>query len=424
MSLERNIAPTLYPISLPQLIDPKMLDTSFWAIEKESLSIFRLDIVFNNGGLNQSEPIKLHAVLCDLLLSGTSDRNALQLNDALDFYGAYISTSTSFYKSTLSVFGLKKYFKEILHLISSCVHDSIFPQDELDLLVQQRIDNLRIQKKKTAYTAQELMNSTWFDTSSPLTHITTEEDYEKLERKMLLDVFSTQFNSYHIFYTGSSLSAQEKALVSQSFPFLSKETNSPLLSPRQSDLTNSDKVRKQIMEESNQSTCLARLPFIGRTHPSFPAAAMLQLVFGGYFGSRLMKNIREEKGWTYGIMSQIKVYGKDCAFLQIHADIKSDKALAVLEEIKQEMQVLVQQQVSDEELERAKNYYLGNIGEMYESSTGLVDKFLMLQEEGLSLTWYNSFVEHIKKVTAKEIQVLAQKYFTADSLLYTWSGPE
>lgn len=424
MSVNRSLSPLTFPIELPLLADPVLRLPNLWMIEKNKLSLFRLDIVFNKAGINQSQPIKLHSILSDLLLSGTEKQSALELNDSLDLYGAYVSSGSSYFKSTLTVFGLKKYFKEIVALISDAVHHSVFPEEEISLLLQQRVENLRIQKKKTSYAVQEKINSLWFDKSSQLTHITSESDYTSIQREALLSAFKDNFKDYELFYTGSELTNTELSILEEHFNLQQTKKEETLLSPLTLKEVDTATLHFVPMSDSNQGTCISRLPYVGRISTQFASAAMLQLIFGGYFGSRLMKNIREEKGWTYGIMSQIKTYGPDCSFLQIYADIKEDKAVEVHAEIVKEMDTLRNERVSYEELERAKNYYLGNLGEMYESSTALIDRHLTLTEEGLSLSWYNQFVENIKKVTPEEIQQTAKLFLNKESLLYSWAGPQ
>ena len=155
------------------------------------------------------------------------------------------------------------------------------------------------------------------------------------------------------------------------------------------------------------------MPLINRTHPDFPSVQVLNTVLGGYFGSRLMANIREDKGYTYGIgsgMSSLKHAGT----LFIATEVGAEVCKATLTEIEKEINILKTELIPEKELALVKNYLLGSLLGSLENVFSHADKFKTLYFAGLGYEYYDRYTEVIKTINAYELLKLANQYLDFD----------
>ena len=162
-----------------------------------------------------------------------------------------------------------------------------------------------------------------------------------------------------------------------------------------------------------QSAIRMGMPLINRTHPDFPSLQVLNTVLGGYFGSRLMANIREDKGYTYGIgsgMSSLKHAGA----LFIATEVGADVCKAAITEIEKEINILKTDLIPDEELSLVKNYMLGSLLGSLENVFSHADKFKSIHFAGLGYEYYDRYAKIIKTITSTDLLTLANKYLDFD----------
>ena len=152
-------------------------------------------------------------------------------------------------------------------------------------------------------------------------------------------------------------------------------------------------------------------------HPDYLPLRVLTAVLGGYFGSRLMKNIREEKGYTYHIGSDLVTNTAQVMFL-IHCEAQAGKAEEVIGEVHREMQRLQSELIPDDELRMVRNYMIGEICRNYESAFSLTDAYIFMEHLGLPLTHLEQTIDAIRTTDAPRLQQLAQRYLRPD-LLHT-----
>lgn len=419
IQLDRSIAPKIYLPGLNSIPLPVELNQGLLYFEKKGCPVFKLDFVFPLAGLGHSSLKKENMMVADLLISGTSKYNAQELNEKLDSLGSYYNIHTDYYKSTLSIYGKNDEFLNILNLWNHILKDIVFDPLEIEVYVNQKVNNLRIQKNKTSYQAKKRMNNAWFGNSKVLGYLLEEEDFNSLNKSLLDSFYSKNFSEYYFILSGD---LDKKMAIDIAKEFGTKKSNA---FNADSIHFEKNKVRENyfIIEKSNQSSVIARIEIPNRLHKDYAALSMLNLILGGYFGARIMKNIREEKGWTYGMYSVIRNF-KTSAYIEISGDILADKVESVMTEIQKEINELKEKEISTEEWNMAKNYYLGSLQRSFDSFFSHSDKFLSLQETSLNLEWYYLFVEQIQKLKAEDVKKAANTYLKQDSLFYTWSGPK
>lgn len=162
-------------------------------------------------------------------------------------------------------------------------------------------------------------------------------------------------------------------------------------------------------KESLQSSIRWGRRIVHKTHPDFIGLLILNEIFGGFFGSRLMKNIREAKGYTYGIHSSILTHLQDSLWV-VGTDVKKEFVSDTMAQIHLEADRLREMPVKDEELTLVKNYLMGNFLSSLETSFSLADKFKNIHFYGLDYSYYDRYLDALHSISPYDIQALADKY--------------
>jgi predicted Zn-dependent peptidase len=169
-------------------------------------------------------------------------------------------------------------------------------------------------------------------------------------------------------------------------------------------------------EDSLQSSIRIGKRLFTRKHPDYFKMLVLNEVFGGYFGSRLMKNIREEKGYTYGISSNLVTLRHD-GFLVMGTDVKKEFTGPTIDEVYKEMEVLRKEPVGEEELQTVKNYMIGSFAGSLNSPFAIADNFKTIYFEGMSYDFFEHYIENILDTSAQDLMQLANTYLQPDTML-------
>jgi predicted Zn-dependent peptidase len=174
-------------------------------------------------------------------------------------------------------------------------------------------------------------------------------------------------------------------------------------------------------EGANQNAVAIGKLFPTQNHPDYPGIKLLCTILGGYFGSRLMSNIREDKGYTYSIQASPISFLHNGVFL-VFAEVKTDKTDETVNEIFYEIEKLNTELIKEEELIPIQNYMLGRILEDFDGPFSRAQTFASLREVNMDFEYYNKLINAIKTTTPFAIRELAQKYLKPESLCTTIAG--
>jgi predicted Zn-dependent peptidase len=156
-------------------------------------------------------------------------------------------------------------------------------------------------------------------------------------------------------------------------------------------------------------------PTINKRHPDYPGLKFLNVLLGGYFGSRLMKNIREEKGYTYGIHSAVSSFDLS-GFKLISTEVGKENSGQAIDEIYKEIRLLLKEPVAQDELEVVRNYMSGEMVRMFDGPFAIAESFKAVWEFGLDLNYFVGMMNTIRTITPDEILRLANTYYRLDDL--------
>lgn len=414
MSVNRTIA--------PQIADPVTFDYHLPPVNTEHLGngvplywlnagvqdVVEINWVFP-AGIWYEEKQSVAQATAGQLKSGTSTRNARQISEAFEFYGAGLKVNAGNDHTTITLDAMTRHLPALLPIVMELIADPVFPEHELELYKQNTIQRLLVNLKECEFVANQHIDAALFGAEHPYGRFSRKETIEALTAEDLRTFHRRHYrlSDARIFMAGR-VGASEVALVNSIFggtTGLPATTAEPVhhVLPRTPE--------SRIMNDPSGVQGAIRIGrrFVTRQHPDFPSLVVLNTIFGGYFGSRLMSNIREEKGYTYGIYSSIGAFTHDASFI-IHTEVGRDVAEDAVKEIYKEMELLCQERVDEEELLLVKNYLLGNILGDLDGPFSIMQRWRSLILNGFGIERFNDNIRTYKEVTADELQRLAQQY--------------
>ncbi len=418
MIIDRTIAPQTEEIVSFNLVEAKSkkLDNgiNLHRIQAGNEAVLKIDFIFNAGSLHQTK--KGQASLTNRMIGeGTNKYSAQQLADALDFYGAYINTRSATDESLVTLYCLNKHLSSCLTYIYEMFTDANFPEDDLKILTQNSVQKLAVNEQKNSFLVRKYFYAGIFGEENPYGSSINKEDYQNIKREDLIEFYQKNYINKlgHILISGQA----DDESISEIEAFCTRFNNTITKEIIEFPAFKTSKEKKKFHNKPGSSQSAIRIgkSIINRNHSDFRKLQLLNLVLGGYFGSRLMKNIREDKGLTYGIYSSLESY-KNGGCWYIETEMNNELRDQGLNEIYKELATLREVLIDDEELQTAKNYLLGSFLRSIDSPFSLADRYKILLDYNLSYSYYYEFIEIVKQTTAEELRYLAQTYLQEKDL--------
>ncbi|PJJ84631.1 M16 family metallopeptidase [Mucilaginibacter auburnensis] len=414
--LNRSVAPDFRAIENIHLIKPGHTvlpnGCNLFCFNSGDQELVRIEWIFGNLRFDAAKPL-LNMAVNTMLTDGTSTLTAAEIADRVDFYGAFFSTEYGFDHSQVTLHSLNKHLNKVLPIVKEVLTDSIFPEKELDTYIRNQQQKLQVSLKKNDVVARRTFNKAVY--GDTLYGVNAEpETYSELRRDDLLGHFRQMYQPTNctLIVAGK---IDEVTLAQLTSMFGSDWQGNaeaavitqPAVSP------SAEKFYFVEKPEALQSAIRIGLPFIQRDHPDFPYMQVLNTVLGGYFGSRLMANIREDKGYTYGIGSGISSLKHGAAFF-IATEVGADVCRDAVKEIEKEINLLKTEPVPQEEISLVQNFMLGSLLGSLENVFSHSDKFKNIYFSGVGYEYYDRYAEAVKTVTAEQLQQLANQYWNFD----------
>ena len=384
--------------------------------------IVRIDFVFDAGRWHQEH--KLQALFTNnMLREGTASMTAAEIAEKLDFYGAWLDLSVSVSHAFVTLYSLNKYLEHTLDVLESMLKEPIFPEKELDVKVSNNLQQYYIGLKKTNVLAQKMFQRVLYGAEHPFGVSAEEEDYRQVNPLMLKAFFDSFYHSQNctIFVSGK-VSEACLEMIRRRFG------DAPFGKPQEHPVHKTFEVKTAEEKcffveqpESSQSSVRMGMVTLDGDHPDFFKLRVLITLFGGYFGSRLMSNIREDKGYTYGISAGVTSYPTTPA-LVIGAETTPEFVKPLITEVYHEIDNLQQELVSEDELDMVRNYMIGDMCRNCESAFSWADAWIYASTLDLPDTYFSDFFKAIKDTSAEDIRQLAQRDLCIETLKEVVSG--
>lgn len=413
--LNRTLIPESRQVSEINFIAPRKqeLDNGIkvFTINAGKQELVRIEFVFENVNWEESKPLQAIAV-SHLINNGTKTLSAREIADKVDYYGAFLQTDYGADQSSIKIYTLNKHLHEVLPILWSVLNESIFPQQELDIFKQNQQQSLKVSLQKNDFIARKNFAHVIFGKSTYGSSIEL-EDYQAIDRADLTAYFSAAYKPENctVFVAGKFEEAEFNLLNG----IFGKEWSNHDASAVNEFSFDAPAKRELFIERPDaiQSAIRMGTLSINRTHADFPGFQVMNCLLGGYFGSRLMANIREDKGYTYGIGSAI-VSMKDAGYFFIATEVGADVCANALTEIEKEISLLKTELVTAQELDLVRSYMLGSMLGSLENAFSHADKFKNIYFSGLGYDYYDNYIKTVKSITAEQLMILANRYLNTD----------
>ena len=388
-----------------------------YCINAGTQDIVRLEIYFDAGIIRQRKPFQ--AFLTNhMLMEGTANRTSAQISEEIDFYGGYLNVDYAKDFSTITLHILNKYFDKGLAVLRDVLLNPTFPENELDTLIKNQRSAYMVDIEKVSYIAQKKLNELLFKGHS-YGRSSTEEDFNKITRDDIVSFYEFYNLSAAQVTLSGKIGDKEIQQLNDSLGSISIEKKSFAPYDAAFEIQAGDHFveKKDAMQSSIKVA--THLPLKGSD--DFFGMLILNTIFGGYFGSRLMNNIREDKGWTYGISSYIESMAV-ASCLIVSTEVKGDIAEKAMVEIFNEMDKLRNELIPQDELEKVRTYMLGKFLKNLDGPFELSDRFWGIHQFKLDYHYYQKYIDTIKTISAEELQLLAQKYLVKENMVRLIAG--
>jgi zinc protease len=373
-----------------------------------------INLIFFAG--NWFEPSNLVAASTNYLLkNGTRSKTAFAINEHFEYYGAYLNRHAHHETAEITLHCMNKHAGELLPVVAELIHDSVFPEEELSIYKKNMQQRLQVNLKKNDFVAGRLIEAALFGENHPYGRYSGSENYEALHRDAVLAFHREYYQHGHcMIFAAGRLPGDLVAQIEKNLGGLPlKGSGKPALTGHPVAPATEKKYAVSNDPDGVQGAIRIARNFPNRHHPDFQKMQVLNNVFGGFFGSRLMLNIREDKGYTYGIHSYLLNLIQESAFM-ISTEAGKEVSEATIREVYKEMKRMREELVTDEELQATKNYMIGTLLGDLDGPFQVAGRWKSILLNDLDEKYFYRGIDTIKNITPLALQELANKYLLPD----------
>ncbi len=381
-----------------------------------SQEIIKFELVFKSGNYHQSKPLQAYTT-ANLLKAGTKYKTSEQINQLWDFYGVTLQMDAQKDIISIGFVALVRHFKPALELLIEIITSPVFPEDEVHLFLRNLKQKHLVNMRKVQFIARMHFAELIFGPSHPYGKRLEEDDFEKLVRDDLVDFHHRFFHPDNVVcfiagnYPKELIEIINKTL--DAFNHIPQKQKDNIFVKPEISKTNKHYIEKS---EALQSAIRVGKPIINRGHPDYHLLSITNTLLGGYFGSRLMRNIRQDKGYTYGINSAMVNLLRDAYFFigsQVGKPVR-DKALI---EVYNELRNLRQKPAGEHEINMLRNYLSGSFLRSFDGPFMQSERFKEIFLFGQDYEWFNNYLHALKNFTSSDIREIAEKYLHENDMI-------
>lgn len=411
--LDRTVAPPFQRIESVNVVEANhhVLSSGIpvYYLNAGSQEVLKVELVTNAGSLYESKR-GTSFFTSKMLTEGTTKHRSTEIAETIDFYGAQIDINPGLDFTGMSLYILRKHLSSLLPLVSECLRESNFPEKELEIQKALKRDGLKLNLEKNQFLASRKIREVIFGRSHPYGNSLDIEMIDHVETQDVSSFYEqTLYNSPVLIISGMVKDDDLKLLDDHFGHIIPRIPNTKSINDATQLASNSIIDRPQ----SLQSSIRIGKQSLRKNHPDYINLLVVNEILGGYFGSRLMKNIREEKGFTYGVHSNIMNL-THASIQVIGTDVKKEYTQQTLDEIFKEIAILQTELVPDDELENVKNYMQGSFLSSITTPFSLADKFKAIHFHGLDYSFYHKYLQTIRTIGSETILRVANEQLIVD----------
>ncbi len=415
--LKRDIAPEINSIESVNIPSPKTYvlsnGTEVFVFEDEEQELLKIDFVFEDAGTAYSPKPLVAGIANAMITESTTNFTSAELADKIDYYGASFEAKSMRDYSSVSLYTLHKFLGNTLPLLQDVILNANYNQSDLDIHIARRKQDFLVNISKVDFIARQNFTKLLFGKNHPYGKSSVVEDFDAIKQEELLHFHNERYkNAKHKIFIAGRFGENEITILESLFGGM--EAKPPLTQEINWEINTASEKYNFIEKEGAVQNAI-RLGFVGlqRDHEVYNGLRILTTFLGGYFGSRLMNNIREDKGYTYGIGAAHSSFANESVFF-ITTEVKSEVTEDTIKEIKKELQLLQSELISDDELTTVTNYLQGSFQRQFDGSFALLERFIGINMNDLDYSHYYNYIEEVKNIDAKRLQDLAKKYFNIE----------
>lgn len=385
-----------------------------------SQEVTKIDIEFPAGAIQAGMPL-IASTTANLMQEGTVNKTSMQIAEIIDFYGAYLTTQTFHHNTTISFLCLTNYLPQMLELVHEIITRPLFPRHEYDIYLQKKREEFIIEGEKVKTIATRQFSQSLFGANHPYGRQLQEEHFQKITPEQVKSFHEEHYRpELATIYVAGQPGPDFIQMVNHYFGTTKmaperQDDTVPLLS------TSTERIKVIPKKGAMQSAVRIGRPLFNNHHPDFIPLQVLNTILGGYFGSRLMTSVREEKGLTYGIGSYIMPL-RHSGIWGISSEVAGESRDDAIDAIFEEFEILRTREMPEEELRMVKNYMMGDLLRNFDGPFSTADIYRSLQEFNMDFTFYQKMIDHIKEVTTRDILELSRKYLRSEDFLVVVAG--
>ena len=426
MLLDRTIQPKVRDIEHLAVQMPQRCTmpngVSLNVLDSGDNEVVRIDLLMEGGRWQQLQP--LQALFTNRMLrEGTFRYSAGEIAEKLDYYGAWLELSSASEYAYITLYSLNKYLPQTLEILESIVKEPVFPEKELGVIIENNIQQFMVNSSKVDFLAHRALMKAVYGEVHPCGRLVQKEDYGRINPAVLKEFYDRHYHSRNCtIYVSGKVGDDCVRRIEDMFgkDVFGKDFRKP---ERREFIPVSSMDKRIFVEYADAMQSAVRMGMLSleRHHPDYLKTRVMVTLFGGYFGSRLMSNIREEKGYTYGISAGI-VSCPGPEMLVINTETANEFVEPLIREVYHEIDCLQNDLVPEEELAMVKNYMLGEMCRSYESAFSLADAWMFVQVSGFGDTHFEDALNAVRDITPEDIRELAGKHLCKEKLKEVISG--
>ena len=392
----------------------------WYGFHHDDLSVLRIDFVIPGGSWIQNRFFQAMTT-ARMLLEGAGGKSAFEIAENIDFLGAYADSSSGNHTITVSAYVLRNKFREMMQLFRLIMTKPDFPERELRVMMLNLKQEFIVGSQKVSMLARRKYPSLVFGKKHPYGKYPGLDDFDKISRKELTEYYDLiSFADMKIYIGGymdqELIQTLEEEMGQVDF---SRVYNEVFDFPQE----RSNAFRHHIEKENAvQTAIMIGKDVLNRDSEDYPLLTLAVTVLGGYFGSRLMSKIREEKGLTYGIFSSVQAKPKG-SYFAIQSEVIAERTQEAIDEIFSEIMRLSDEAMDQGELELVRNYSMGGIMRSFDGPFQLVDRLKLAHAYNLDAkTYYSHIVADLHKASTEDIARIVKEQLNPEKMYVLTAG--
>lgn len=370
--------------------------------------IVKVEVCVSAGSL-RCERALVASATSELLTEGTRRHTSQEIAESLDYYGAYTYPASSIGRASLTSLCLERDLAPVLDIVNEVLRQPTFPDEEVALYKAQELQNFDMKMMRTSFLASRAMLELIYEPGSRYRRYAVREDYDALSPDMLRAHHASSYrpNGAHIFVSGRPSDADIR-LIADTFGSTDWEPGEDWEAP--GPQYKAKPGRAMVEYDGEQTSVRIARPIFNREHPDLLPFQMANAALGGYFGARLMQNLRERLGLTYGVYSTVNA-NKFRGVHNIATEVKTGSHNVVVKEIFNDMERLASELITDREMETLRGFMMGEMLHLFDTVMTSADTVFTLLLDNVGTDYLVDFYHVARDISKEEVRNMAAKWF-------------